>query len=102
MEIKTYNHTDLRSIENREDNKYLFEFIADVAGDNPDIFDGDNHEVARKLKSLGAFGKGDCPDEESCLFYIYFKSKKSGIEFIKKLSAYIRQKKSILEKAQAY
>ena len=100
MDVKTYDHTDLRVYD--YDKKYKFEFIADVAGDNPDVFEGDNHDVANKLKSLGAIGKEDCLDEESACFYIYFKSREAGVAFLKKLSAYIRQKKALYEKAKAF
>lgn len=104
MEIKTYDHTDLRSTDYRNDKDYKFEFIADLVGDNPEVFEecDDNHAVANKLKSLGAFGKGDVPDEEASCFYIYFKDKSAGMAFLKKLSAYIRQKKHLLEKAKAF
>lgn len=100
MVIKTYDSSDLRPY--TYDAAYKFEFIADVAGDNPDIFEGDNHDVADKLKSLGAIGKGDELDEESGCFFIYFKTEEAGIAFLKKLSAYIRQKKNRIEKAKAF
>jgi hypothetical protein len=104
MEIKIYDHSDLRSTDYRDDKKYKFEFIADLLGDNPEIFEdcGDNHGVANKLKQLGAFGKGDSPDEEAACFYIYFRDKAAGVNFLKKLSAYIRQKKSLIETAKAF
>jgi hypothetical protein len=88
----------------RHDTVYKYEFIADLIGDNPDIFEkcDDNHTVADKLKSLGAFGKEDIPDEESSCFYIYFKDKGAGVSFLRKLSAYIRHKKHLLEKARAF
>lgn len=101
MEIKTYDHTDLQVMEDNS-SKFKFKFIADVAGDNPDVFDGDNHLVANKLKSLGALGREDGLDEESSCFYIYFKTREAGIAFLKKLSAYIKQKKTLVEKARDF
>jgi hypothetical protein len=100
MEIKTYDHTDLQDYQ--YDEKFKCSFIADVVGDNPDIFQGDNNDVADKLKKLGAVGKHDQLDSEGGCFYIYFRTKEAGMAFLKKLSAYIRQKKTLLEKAEAF
>jgi hypothetical protein len=101
MEHKTYDATDLREY---PDGEHPFEFVADVAGDNSDLFDYavSNHDIANKLTELGAVTDGVVLDEEDCCFYAYFDSKEEGIAFLKKLSAYLKQKAQLLEKARAY
>jgi hypothetical protein len=107
MQIKTYDETDLRELTctDSQNVKFKYQFIADVAGDNIDVFEDisiDNNELGTKMWELGAVGARDCLDTESCCFYIYFKTKKDGIAFLKKLSAYLIQKKKLLEEAKAY
>jgi len=101
MKAKTYNETDLMEI-TREGEDYSYEFIADVAGDNHELFDLDNKELVRKLEELQATGPNDVLDPESSCLYAYFKSKKEGVAFLKKLSAYLNQKARLLDKALAY
>ena len=104
MQIKTYDATDLQKSEYVDDT-YNYQFIADVVGDNADILEetvADNNELYWKLKELGAIGKRDCGDTECCCFYIYFVTKKAGLEFIKKLNAYLTQKRKLLEEAKAF
>ena len=107
MQFQQYDASDLRSTEYRKDPDYPFEFIADVAGDNADLFVMDeevvdNNELGRRMAELGAVTKGVKLDPESCCFYAYFKSGPDGIAFLKKLSAYLSQKAKLLEKAKAF
>lgn len=106
MEVKTYDETDLRpqDIEDLKKDGFEFSFIEDVAGDNADLFDFEtnNHTIANKLKELGAVDKDVLLDCESSCFYAYFKTKKAGVAFVKKLSSYLLQKKSLLEKAKEF
>ena len=104
MQIKTYDHTDLQKSEYVNDT-YNYQFIADVVGDNADLLDdtiADNNQLFHKLKELGAVGTKDCADPEACCFYIYFVTKKDGIAFLKKLSAYLTQKLKLLKEAKAF
>lgn len=104
MQIKTYDETDLQKSEFVDDH-YNYQFIADVVGDNADLLEetiSDNNELYAKLKEVGALGKDDCGDPEACCFYIYFVTKKAGVDFIKKLNAYLTQKRKLLEEARAF
>jgi hypothetical protein len=103
--LKVYDHTDIRD-ECTYDG-HPFEFIADVAGDNPWLSDlqevaVDNHFIADKLRQLGAVEDGVILDCESCCFYAYFRTKHAGVEFLRKLRAWLTQKAHLLEKARAY
>ena len=105
VEIKVYDHTDIR--DECTTRGHPFEFIADVAGENPwlsDLQDApvDNHFIAEKLIQLGAVTDGVKLDPESCCFFAYFKEKHDGVEFLKKLRAWLNQKARLLEKARAY
>jgi len=103
MNVKTYDYDDLRSTDYRNDDTYKFEFIADIAGDNADLFDGlDNHEVNVKLKKKGVLSKEDCDDVESCCYYVYFKTKEAGMSFIDKLNGYIAEKAQLIRAAAAF
>lgn len=102
-----YDHTDIRPHEDPTDSKHPFMFLADVAGDNAELFELqdnyiDNHYIANKLKELGAVGPGVVLDEEACMFYAYFTTQHVGTEFLRKLSAWLVQKAHLLEKAKAY
>lgn len=100
LQYKTYDASDLQV----DGYGYTCKFIADVAGDNSDLFDYavSNHDIAKKLTELGAVSKGVKLDPETCCFYAYFKTDKDGLDFLKKLSAYLKQKSKLLEKAKAY
>lgn len=100
LEHKTYDASDLQI----HGDGYEVQFIADVAGDNSDLFDYavTNHDIADKLNELGAVTQGVTLDAESCCFYAYFKTKDAGVAFLKKLSAYLKQKAQLLEKAKSY
>ena len=107
LEYHIYDSTDLREVENYDPalaEGWRFMFYADVAGDNSDLFADpiDNKGLTDKLKSVGAVDKEVLLSPEACCFYAYFTSKKSGVEFLKKLSAYLVQKKSLLEKAKDF
>lgn len=104
MQCKKYDESDLMPVD-REGEAHTFEFISDVAGDNDELFapDGvDNNELAQKLKELGATGPDDVLDPESSCLYAYFKKKEDGVAFLKKLTAYLRQKAHLLKEAKAY
>jgi hypothetical protein len=82
---------------------YPFEFIADIPSDNPGALgDYDNLQVADRLERFGAVGKDDRLDCESCCFYIYFKTKKDGLTFIKKLNDYLSQKARLIRDAAVF
>ena len=103
MQIKTYDETDLQ--EYTYSNEFRHQFIADVVGDNADLFDDvvmDNNELGHKLKELGAIGSNDSLDTESCCFYIYFKTKRDGVSFLKKLTAYLTQKLKLIKEAKEF
>jgi hypothetical protein len=103
MQIKTYDESDLQ--EYTYDKNFKFQFIANVTADNGELFEGedmDNNQLGNKLTELGAVGKSDSLDTEMCCFYIYFKTKQAGATFLKKLNAYLEQKRKLLQKAKAY
>lgn len=109
IKVHKYDHTDIRPREGAADDlpKHRFMFLADVAGDNSELFGlqddyVDNHYIARHLKELGAVGAGVVLDEESCMFYAYFTTQHAGTEFLQKLSAWLVQKARLIEKAKAY
>ena len=107
MDFKQYDESDLRSTEYREDKVYPWEFIANVAGENADLFNHedvwvDNNEIGRRLTELGAVSKGVQLDTESACFYAYFKTRAVGEAFLKKLSAYISQKAGLLGRAKSF
>ena len=101
-----YDHTDIRP-STFDDPEYPFMFIGDVAGDNSYLFElqegrVDNHFIAKKMQELCAVGEGVMLDEEACLLYAFFKTQHIGIEFLKKLSAWLSQKARLLERAKEY
>ena len=103
MQIKTYDESDLQ--EYTYNKKFKFQFIANVTADNHELFadtDMDNNQLGEKLEELGAVGKSDSLDTEMCCFYIYFKTKDAGVSFLKKLTAYLEQKRKLLQKAKAF
>lgn len=105
ISIKTYGEDDLT--EYTYDTKFKWQFIADVVGDNGDVFAHDdgwvnNNELGSRLEKLGAVTKGVCLDTESCCFYAYFKTKAAGVAFLKKLNAYLSQKANLLRQAKEF
>lgn len=102
MEMKLYDEDDLRDTKYRSGTE-PWEFIADLPGDNPDLFeDLDNHSMVERLREFGAVGADDVTDPEACCTYIYFKKKADGLRFIKKLNKYIIEKATLVEKAQNF
>jgi len=110
MELRKYGYQDLRELD-AEQQKVLgrkFEFIADVVGDNPDLFVLDNDVVTdncslvSKLRDLGAFSKQDHVECKSACLWIYFNRKDDGLNFVHKLTAYLIQKAKLIEKARGY
>ena len=110
MEVRRYNHEDLRALDEEQRKVYgsSFEFIADVVGDNPDVFSLDNDSVTdnsalvSKLRTLGAFGKEDHVECKGACLWIYFKRKEDGLNFVHRLTAYLVQKAKLIEKARGY
>jgi hypothetical protein len=105
VEIKVYDHTDIR--DECRCHGYEFSFLADVAGENPWLSDlqdtvVDNHYIAERLQQMGAATNGVKLDPEGCCLFVYFKTKHDGVEFLKKLRAWLHQKARLLEKARAY
>jgi hypothetical protein len=105
MNIHFYSEDDIRTqppfdIDGEE---YKFAFIADVPGESPDVLgDYDNHLLATRLERFGAVGSDDRLDCESCCFYIYFRTKQAGFNFITKLNAYLSQKAQLLREAATF
>jgi len=105
MDLHLYSGDDLRNSQSLtiDGNEYKFSFIADVPGDNPDVFgEFDNHELADRLQRFKAIGDDDRLDCEMCCFYIYFQRKEDGLAFIQKLNAYISQRSRLLREAEAF
>jgi hypothetical protein len=106
FKIKTYDESDLRPIQFEELQRdgFEFSFIEDIVGDNFELFgqELDNKSLGNRLKEMGAVDRDAVLDCESSCFYAHFKTKKSGTAFIKKLSTYLIQKRSLLEKAKEY
>ena len=109
MEVKKYDHTDLRELdpERKKHEGFAFEFIADVVGDNPDLFAVEDDAVddvsfSVKLESLGAFGKNDKIEAEASCLWVYFRCRADGTAFLHKLTAYLVQKAKLIDKAKGY
>lgn len=107
MKVKTYDEDDLRSTDYRRFDspklKHKWEFIGDLPGDNPDLFgDWDNYEMTERLREIGALTKDDDADPEYCCSYFYFKDKKTGRRFIKKLNEYLLKKAKLIEEARSF
>ena len=99
MEMKLYDEGDLRDTKYRSA-KEPWEFIADLPGDNPDLFeDLDNNSLTERLKAYGVIKECDVADPETCCSYVYFVDKRHGLRFIKKLNEYILEKARLLEQS---
>jgi len=105
MNIHFYNEEDIRTQPSLliDGDTYDFMFVGDVPGDNPDVLgEYDNHILADRLERFGAVGKDDRLDCEACCFYIYFRTKNSGLEFVEKLNEYLSQKAKLMREAEAF
>ena len=105
MEIKTYDDEDLQDYVTAEDDvpRYSYQFIADLPGDNPDLFSTmDNHDMCERLVARGVITPQMTADEESCCFYIYFTCREDGRKFISALNSYLLKKAEKLQDALEY
>ena len=101
MVIETYEFEDLRDAPEGADHRY--EFIADLPGDNPDIFrDMDNQQALVRLNERGVLDNEMRPEVEVACFYIYFTTQEAGRRFISKLNGYIINKAKKLEEASEF
>ena len=108
MDVHFYKKDDLRHLGAEEaptidGTVYPYAFIADVPGDNPDVLgDYDNHALADRLTQFKAIGPSDRLDCESCCFYAYFQEKEDGVNFVRRLNAYISQKSRLIRAANSF
>jgi hypothetical protein len=106
MEIKLYDESDVVESDYQPDQRersHKWEFIMDLPADNPDLFgDRDNYDMEEKLRIAGVIGRSDQADNESCCSYYYFKTKRAGAEFIKRLNDYISKKGRLVREANTF
>ena len=107
MEIKTYEDEDLQevSVESELATKsgFKFMFVADLPGDNPDLFpDLDNKMLTERLKEKGVIDAQMSADPEDCVFYIYFAHREHGRRFISAINHYLLAKAEKLSEAQGF
>lgn len=102
MNIKMYEDEDILD-SHQENSKHKHEFIADLVGDNADIFDDwTNEELFERLQERkvlapcpAAFLNGDC-------VYVHFDTREDARKFIGRLNEYIMNKAKLLEAFQDY
>jgi hypothetical protein len=78
-------------------------FTAAMVSTCTPLFDecDDNYEVRDKLKRAGVITRGISEDSESCQFFVYFRNKRMGLAFIRRLNAYLAKKAKRIATAQA-
>ena len=102
MNIKMYEDEDILD-SHQESTKHKYEFIADLVGDNSDIFaEWTNEELFERLQEREVLAR--CPDavlSGDCL-YVHFGTREDARKFIGKLNEYIMHKAKLLESFQDY
>jgi len=56
----------------------------------------DNYDVTAKLKAAKVISRGNGTDPESCCTYVYFRDKRMGLSFIRRLNKYLVKKAEAL------
>lgn len=60
----------------------------------------DNYDVQRIIERAGIAGKNTTFDSESCQLFAYFKSKRDGEAFVKRVNRFLTRKHAAVAKAR--
>lgn len=61
----------------------------------------DNYDVTDKLKAAKVISRGNSTDPESCCTYVYFRDKRMGLSFVRRLNKYLVRKAEALAAVKA-